>query len=111
MSDEISDELKDRARMTREDGSFTLKLDEGLSLALLTDFAEDMFPACPSTILASGRRAMANLSCQSAATGLCRPTDSFTYACALDLGTNPARDRFLLPERALPPARWPDRPS
>jgi hypothetical protein len=47
MSDDISDEFKAKARMTREDGSFTLKLDEGLSLALLTEFAEDMFPGVP----------------------------------------------------------------
>ena len=47
MSDEISDDLKAKARMTREDGSFTLKLDEGVSLALLTEFAEGMFPGVP----------------------------------------------------------------
>ena len=31
----ISKELKDRAQKTREDGVFTLKLDEGVSLAML----------------------------------------------------------------------------
>jgi len=40
----ISKKLKDKARMTREDGVFTLKLDEGISLALLMSFAQDMFP-------------------------------------------------------------------
>jgi len=40
----ISKKLKDKARMTREDGVFTLKLDEGISLALLLSFAQDMFP-------------------------------------------------------------------
>ena len=30
--------------MTREDGVFTLKLDEGASLAMLVSFAQDMFP-------------------------------------------------------------------
>lgn len=30
--------------MTREDGAFALKLDEGISLALLSEFAQDMFP-------------------------------------------------------------------
>ena len=29
---------------TREDGVFTLKLDEGVSLAMLVSFAQDMFP-------------------------------------------------------------------
>jgi hypothetical protein len=36
--------LKKRAKMTREDGVFTLKLDEGVSLAMLVSFARDMFP-------------------------------------------------------------------
>lgn len=40
----INRKLKDKARMTREDGVFTLKLDEGISLALLSNFAQDMFP-------------------------------------------------------------------
>lgn len=30
--------------MTREDGVFTLKLEEGVSLADLVSFAQDMFP-------------------------------------------------------------------
>ena len=30
--------------MTREDGVFTLQLDEGVSFAMLVSFAEDMFP-------------------------------------------------------------------
>jgi hypothetical protein len=40
----VSKALKKKARMTREDGVFTLKLDEGISLALLSQFAQDMFP-------------------------------------------------------------------
>ena len=40
----VSKTLKKKARMTREDGVFTLKLDEGISLALLLEFAQDMFP-------------------------------------------------------------------
>jgi len=40
----ISKDLKDRAQKTREDGVFTLKLDEGVSLAMLVSFAQDMFP-------------------------------------------------------------------
>lgn len=35
---------KGRARMAREDGVFTLKLDEGVSLAMLVSFAQDMLP-------------------------------------------------------------------
>jgi hypothetical protein len=40
----IPKDLKGRAQLTREDGVFTLKLDEGVSLALLVEFAQDMFP-------------------------------------------------------------------
>jgi hypothetical protein len=40
----VGKKLKEKAKMTREDGVFTLKLDEGISLALLTSFAQDMFP-------------------------------------------------------------------
>ena len=40
----ISKDLKDRAQKTRENGVFTLKLDEGVSLAELVSFAQDMFP-------------------------------------------------------------------
>jgi hypothetical protein len=40
----ISKDLKDRAQKTRKDGVFTLKLDEGVSLATLVSFAQDMFP-------------------------------------------------------------------
>jgi hypothetical protein len=40
----IPKDLKERARMTRKDGVFTLKLDEGVSLAILVSFAQDMFP-------------------------------------------------------------------
>ena len=40
----ISKDLKDTAQKTREDGVFTLKLDEGVSLAMLVSFAQDMFP-------------------------------------------------------------------
>ena len=40
----ISKDLKDGAQKTREDGVFTLKLDEGVSLAMLASFAQDMFP-------------------------------------------------------------------
>ena len=36
--------LKDKAQKTREDGVFTLKLDEGVSLAMLVSFAQDMIP-------------------------------------------------------------------
>ena len=40
----ISKDMKDKAQKTREDGVFTLKLDEGFSLAMLVSFAQDMFP-------------------------------------------------------------------
>ena len=40
----ISKELKDRAQKTGEDGVFKLKLDDGVSLAMLVSFAQDMFP-------------------------------------------------------------------
>jgi len=39
-----SRDLKDKAQKAREDGVFTLKLDEGVSLAQLVSFAQDMFP-------------------------------------------------------------------
>ena len=40
----INKDLKERAQKTREDGVFTLKLDKGVSLAMLVSFAQDMFP-------------------------------------------------------------------
>jgi hypothetical protein len=40
----ISKDLRDKVQMTREDGVFTLKLDEGVSLAMLLSFAQDAFP-------------------------------------------------------------------
>ena len=40
----VSKHLKVKTQMTREDGVFTLKLDEGVSLAMLLSFAQDMFP-------------------------------------------------------------------
>jgi hypothetical protein len=40
----INKDLKERAQKTREDGVFTLKLDEGVSLAMRVSFAQDMFP-------------------------------------------------------------------
>jgi len=40
----IPKNLKERARMTCEDGVFTLQLHEGVSLAMLVSFAQDMFP-------------------------------------------------------------------
>ena len=40
----IGKNLKTKAKHTREDGVFTLKLDEGISLAMLSSFAQDMFP-------------------------------------------------------------------
>ena len=36
--------LNDSAQKAREDGIFTLRLDEGISLAMLVSFAQDMFP-------------------------------------------------------------------
>ena len=54
----ISRNLKKRAKMTREDGVFTLKLDEGVSLAMLVSFAQDMFPDRSTDdigVLAGGR--------------------------------------------------------
>lgn len=39
----IPKDLKERARLTRVEGVFTLKLDEGVSLAMLVSFAQDMF--------------------------------------------------------------------
>jgi hypothetical protein len=40
----MSKGLKTKAAHTREDGVFTLKLDEGISLEQLCAFAQDMFP-------------------------------------------------------------------
>jgi hypothetical protein len=40
----IAKDLRDKAKMTREDGVSTLKIDDGVSLAMLVSFAEDMFP-------------------------------------------------------------------
>ena len=40
----VSKDLKDGAQKAREDGVFTLKLDEGVSLSMLMSFAADMFP-------------------------------------------------------------------
>ena len=40
----IPKDLKERAQLTRQEGVFTLKLDEGVSLAMLVEFAQDMFP-------------------------------------------------------------------
>ena len=51
----ISKDLKDRAQKTREDGVFTLKLDEGVSLAMLVSFARTCSPIAAPKILASGR--------------------------------------------------------
>jgi hypothetical protein len=39
----IPKDLKKRSKQTREDGVFRLKLDEGVSLAMLVSFAQDMF--------------------------------------------------------------------
>ena len=36
--------LKERAKKTRVEGVFTLKLVEGVSLAMLASFAQNMFP-------------------------------------------------------------------
>jgi hypothetical protein len=41
----IPKDLKERAQLTRRGRVFTLKLDEGVSLALLLQFAQDMFPS------------------------------------------------------------------
>jgi len=40
----INKDLKERAQKTCEDGVFTLKLDEGISLAMLVSFTRDTFP-------------------------------------------------------------------
>jgi len=40
----IRKDMKERVQLTRVEGVFTLKLDEGISLALLVEFAQDMFP-------------------------------------------------------------------
>ena len=40
----IDKRLKEKAKQTREDGVFTLKLDEPISLEQLCEFAQDMFP-------------------------------------------------------------------
>jgi hypothetical protein len=40
----IPKDMKERAQLTRVKGVFTLKLDEGVSLAMLVEFAQDMFP-------------------------------------------------------------------
>jgi hypothetical protein len=40
----IGKRLKEKAKLTREEGVFTLQLDEGISLAVLSAFAQDMFP-------------------------------------------------------------------
>ena len=52
----ISKDLKDKAQKTREDDVFTLKLDEGVSLAMLVSFARDMFRGLAPKILAFGRQ-------------------------------------------------------
>jgi hypothetical protein len=36
--------FKDKVEMTRVDGFFRLHLNDGVSLALLLEFAQDMFP-------------------------------------------------------------------
>ena len=36
--------FKDKVEMTRVDGFFRLQLNDGVSLALLLEFAQDMFP-------------------------------------------------------------------
>ena len=51
----ISKDLQDRAQKTREDGAFTLKLDGGVSLAMLVSFAQACSPIAARTILAAGR--------------------------------------------------------
>jgi hypothetical protein len=40
----IPDDLKKKAKQTREDGVCTLTLDEGISLEELCSFAQDIFP-------------------------------------------------------------------
>ena len=59
----INKDLKERAQKTRVDGIFTLKLDEGISLAMLVSFTQDMFPgrtgstsSCPVSGDACSRR-------------------------------------------------------
>jgi hypothetical protein len=37
----IPKDMKERAKMTREDGVFALKLGEGVSLAMLVEFAQE----------------------------------------------------------------------
>jgi hypothetical protein len=59
----IAKDLRDKAKMTREDGVSTLKLDEGVSLAMLVSFAEDMFPGV-STEDIGVWRSMANWWCR-----------------------------------------------
>jgi len=40
----ISRDLKEPAKRTREDGVFTLTLNEGVSLVMLVRFAQNVFP-------------------------------------------------------------------
>jgi hypothetical protein len=40
----VPEDLKNKAKQTREEGVFTLQLDDGVSLAELCGFAQDMFP-------------------------------------------------------------------
>jgi hypothetical protein len=44
----ISKNFKDKVELTRMEGVFRLQLNDGVSLALLTEFATDMFPGVPT---------------------------------------------------------------
>jgi len=54
----IPEDLKERAQLSRGEGVFTLKLDEGVSLALLVEFAQDMFPGISTKDSVFGPRTM-----------------------------------------------------
>ena len=44
----ISKNFKDTVELIRMKGMFRLQLDDRMSLALLTEFAQDMFPGVPT---------------------------------------------------------------
>jgi hypothetical protein len=62
----IDKDLKEKAQLTREDGAFTLKLDEGISLALLRALQRTCFRASVRKIPVCGRQTMENWWSQSA---------------------------------------------
>jgi hypothetical protein len=84
----ISKELKERAKMTLEDGVFTLKLDEGISLAMLVSFAEDMFPGVSTEdigVWPSGRRRAGGLGVRRGSSCIELKGPATAFACTAGL--------------------------